>query len=150
MARVRRRDTGPEIALRKALWARGARYRTTHAAGLLGSPDIRFQRLRIAVFVDGCFWHGCPTHGTRPKTNSEFWAAKIVRNRQRDREVDRQLRREGWIVVRLWQHEVEVDVEKCVDRIVAALRARHAPAVTKNPELARRVSSLVRISRPLI
>lgn len=72
--------------------------------------------LRLAVFVDGCFWHGCPVHATWPKTNAEFWRAKIEKNRVRDRDTNRRLREEGWTVVRVWEHE---DVDEAADRIIA-------------------------------
>ncbi len=84
-----------------------------------GSPDIVFPRLKLAVFVDGCFWHGCPEHGTLPKTNAEFWETKITRNRDRDREVTGGLKKRGWRVLRLWEHELRKKREKLV---VARLR----------------------------
>jgi DNA mismatch endonuclease (patch repair protein) len=73
---------------------------------LPGKPDFVFQKLKTAVFVDGCFWHGCPKHGTKPKTNAAFWRRKIARNRARDVEVGRALRRLGWRVLRIWEHEL--------------------------------------------
>ena len=73
---------------------------------LPGRPDFAFPKLRVVIFVDGCFWHGCPRHGTQPRTNARFWREKIARNRQRDREVTRELRRRGWRVVRIWEHEL--------------------------------------------
>lgn len=73
---------------------------------LPGKPDFVFPRKRLAVFVDGCFWHGCPRHGSRPRTNALFWARKIARNRQRDRDVNQELRLRGWQVVRIWEHEL--------------------------------------------
>ena len=107
MARVRssgNRDT--EVAL--ARWFRregitGWRRRQR----VFGKPDFVFWRERVAVFVDGCFWHGCPRHGTMPKQNGEFWAAKLARNKARDRLVTRTLRREGWQVVRIWEHALK-------------------------------------------
>jgi DNA mismatch endonuclease (patch repair protein) len=77
-------------------WRRGSK--------LPGKPDFVFPQLKVAVFVDGCFWHGCPLHGTQPATNRAFWRRKIARNRQRDREVGRALRRAGWRVIRIWEH----------------------------------------------
>lgn len=71
-----------------------------------GSPDFIFPKLKLAVFVDGCFWHGCPEHGSMPKTNAAFWEAKITRNRERDTEVNRELKRRGWRVLRLWEHDL--------------------------------------------
>jgi len=88
---------------------------------LPGRPDFVFPARRLAVFVDGCFWHGCPRHGTMPKGNRSFWRAKIARNRERDREVGAELRRLGWKVLRVWEHELTVRNER---RLVARL-GRH-------------------------
>lgn len=88
---------------------------------LPGRPDFVFPARRIAVFVDGCFWHGCPRHGTMPKENRRFWRAKITRNRERDREVGVELRRLGWKVLRVWEHELTRRNER---RLVARL-GRH-------------------------
>lgn len=124
MARVRRSGTAPEVALRTALRRAGLRYRLDAGRGIPGSPDIAFRRSRLAIFVDGCFWHGCPRHGTVPKTNTSFWTAKIRRNRQRDRQVDRSLKRLGWRVLRLWEHEVRGDIGHVLRRIERLLLAR--------------------------
>jgi DNA mismatch endonuclease (patch repair protein) len=86
-------------------------------SSLPGTPDIAFRRLRLAVFVDGCFWHGCPHHGTAPKTNTSFWVAKIRRNRQRDRQVNRSLKRLRWRVLRIWEHDVRDHVDRVIKRI---------------------------------
>ena len=85
---------------------------------LPGRPDFAFPARRLAVFVDGCFWHGCPRHGTSPKSNARFWREKIARNRERDREVNRELRRRGWRVLRIWEHELRRTNEfKAVSRL---------------------------------
>src|SRR5687768_2082049 len=101
MKRVRQKNTSAESALRRELYALGLRYRI-HVP-VLAKPrrtaDVVFTRLRIAVFVDGCFWHGCPLHATWPKANAEFWREKIVTNRERDRDTDMRLREDGWKVV---------------------------------------------------
>lgn len=103
----RGRDTKPEIRLRKELHALGLRFRVAlrPVPELRRTADVVFTRARIAVFIDGCFWHGCPTHHTVAKTNAEFWAAKVEGNRRRDRETDELLREHGWLVVRVWEHE---------------------------------------------
>lgn len=119
MSRIRGKNTKPEIALRNALWSLGLRYRV-HAA-VPGRPDIVFRRQRVAVFVDGCFWHGCPKHGVRPKTNVEFWRNKLDKNIERDKRVTASLRMDGWIVIRVWEHQVRQDVSTVVERILKAL-----------------------------
>lgn len=115
MARVRSKDTEPEITLRKALWRAGVRYRLRPT--LPGTPDIAFLRQRIAIFVDGCFWHGCPEHYTRPVRNAEFWIGKVDRNVRRDRTADKRLSELGWKVVRVWEHEITQDVYAVVRRV---------------------------------
>lgn len=116
----RRRDTQPEMRLRRALHARGHRYRVDYPPlpGVRRRADLVFTRRRVAVFVDGCYWHGCPTHGTQPRSNAEYWRAKIARNVERDRETDRLLASAGWRVVRVWEHD---PVERAVERVEAAL-----------------------------
>jgi DNA mismatch endonuclease (patch repair protein) len=107
MERVRQKNTSAEAALRRELHARGIRYRI-HVP-VLTKPrrvaDVAFSGLRVAVFVDGCFWHGCPTHATWPKQNAEFWRAKIEANMARDHDTDERLRAHGWKVIRVWAHE---------------------------------------------
>ena len=103
-----RRDTTPELSVRRLLHAAGLRYRVDHAP--LASQrrrraDIVFTRRRIAVFIDGCFWHGCPEHFVPPKANSDYWGPKIARNRERDSETSAALEHEGWTVLRFWEHE---------------------------------------------
>lgn len=120
MSRQRRRDTAPEMALRRALHARGARYRV-QLTGLPGRPDVALTRARVAVFVDGCFWHRCPVHGVAPKSNAAWWQAKLNRNVERDREVDRRLRELGWEVVHVWEHEA---ADQAAERVVAIWRQR--------------------------
>lgn len=119
MARVRSRNTSVELLLRKELWARGLRYRIHY--NLPGTPDVVFVRRRVAVFVDGCFWHGCPEHYTLPATNRRFWADKVARNIDRDRRVDAQLHKLGWTVMRFWSHEIEGDLAAVAHEIIAQL-----------------------------
>jgi DNA mismatch endonuclease (patch repair protein) len=102
MARVRSRNTDPERTLRRALWAAGLRYRVGFR--LPGTPDVTFLGARVAVFVDGCFWHGCPEHYTAPVLNADFWRKKLARNRERDERVDMDLRALGWRSIRVWEH----------------------------------------------
>lgn len=107
MAAQARRDTGPEMAIRRRLFAVGFRYRVNYRVAGLGrcSVDIAFPARRVAVFVDGCFWHACPRHGSVPAANGTWWRDKLRANRRRDRAVTRLLRREGWTVLRFWEHD---------------------------------------------
>jgi DNA mismatch endonuclease (patch repair protein) len=127
MARIRSKNTKPELALRRALWAVGARGWRVHAKALPGKPDLAFTRWKVAVFVDGCFWHGHPDFFT-PGKSGPYWDAKIERTRERDRIATAALKRAGWRVVRLWDFEVEQDVDGCVARVMRALQ--HARAST--------------------
>lgn len=121
MARVRQRGTDVEIELRRALHALGLRYRLQ--VPLSKKPrrvaDIVFIGARVAVFVDGCFWHGCPLHATWPKENAGFWRAKIEANRARDADTTRRLRELGWEVIRVWSHEDPVEAARLIfDRVL--------------------------------
>lgn len=119
-ARTKGRDTKPERELRSLLHARGIRFYVDRAPdpNLRRRADILFPRQRIAVFVDGCFFHGCPIHGTWPKHNAVFWRRKIETNIQRDRDTDERLRALGWQVVRIWEHEDPRDAADRVEQIV--------------------------------
>jgi DNA mismatch endonuclease (patch repair protein) len=107
MARVVRRDTRPELAIRRELHARGLRYRVdvSPVPSLRGRADILFRQARVAVYVDGCFWHSCPEHGVLPKGNREWWREKLAANVRRDRSTESTLAELGWRVVRVWEHE---------------------------------------------
>src|ERR1700747_3268917 len=104
----RGRDTTPEQRLRSILHKAGLRFRKNHRLLIEGrrtTPDIVFPRARLCVFIDGCFWHGCPQHGKRPKTNRRYWDAKIASNIVRDAEINALLAANGWQVLRIWEHE---------------------------------------------
>lgn len=119
MTSNRRRDTGPELAVRTLLHAVGLRYRVDFAPlGGRRRADIVFTRAKVAVFIDGCFWHGCPLHATYPKRNSEYWLPKLRRNTERDRETDQSLLSAGWTVVRFWEHEDPGDVARQVEHLI--------------------------------
>ena len=120
MRRQPTRDTAPEIALRRRLHAAGLRFRVDRAPvpGLRRKADIVFTRRRVAVFVDGCFWHGCPAHGTLPASNAEWWEAKLIRNAERDAETNRTLTEARWTVVRVWEHEGLEEAARRVERAV--------------------------------
>jgi DNA mismatch endonuclease (patch repair protein) len=125
MSRQRRRDTAPELAIRRLLHARGLRYRV--AWRIPGMPrrtvDIAFTRARIAVFVDGCFWHSCPIHRTSPASNHTWWAMKLAANQERDAATDRHLTELGWRVLRIWEHEDPAVAAARIAKQVAALSA---------------------------
>ncbi|MDT3356134.1 MAG: very short patch repair endonuclease [Bacteroidota bacterium] len=124
MAAIHSDSTKPELTLRRALWGRGFRYRT-NVRSLPGSPDIVLPRYRTAVFVNGCFWHGhrgCRSY-TVPKTNTEFWVAKVARNQERDQVVWRMLEAKGWSVVIVWECELKkAHLDATVDRVCAEIR----------------------------
>ena len=117
----RKRDTRPELALRSELHRRGLRYRidTKPLESLRCRADIVFRRQKVAVFVDGCFWHGCPEHGTSPRTNASYWSAKIARNMERDRLNGAELSTAGWAVVRVWEHEIPAESADRITRVLA-------------------------------
>lgn len=123
MRSMPRRDTQIEVALRKELHRLGLRYRL-HLRVLPGTPDIALTRARLAVFVDGCFWHRCPEHGTSPKNNSAWWDAKLDANVERDRRKDMQLSDLGWAVVHVWEHE---DPTEAAEKIYSIWRERTGP-----------------------
>jgi DNA mismatch endonuclease (patch repair protein) len=125
MGRIGSKDTRPEMLLRRSLWALGVRYRL-HPDGVPGRPDLVVPGARLAVFVDGCFWHGCPRHYTLPRNNRAFWLAKVERNRARRDAVLRELRREGWRVVQAWECDVRLRAPVLAARI--ARRVRNAKA----------------------
>lgn len=119
MSRVRTRDTAPEVALRHSLWLIGVRGWRLHPKGVPGRPDLIFRRRRVAVFVDGAFWHGHPDHYWGQ--SGSFWDEKISRNRARDTCINAELAAAGWTVLRLWDFEVEKDPIGCAQRVRAAL-----------------------------
>ena len=123
MLATRRRDTSAEMALRRELHARGLRYRVDYPPlpQLKRRADIVFTRQRVAIFCDGCFWHGCPDHGTWPKNNADWWREKIEANKRRDADTDARLGAAGWIVLRVWEHE---DPRQSADSIERALTKR--------------------------
>uniref|UniRef100_UPI0012D3BD5B very short patch repair endonuclease n=1 Tax=Catellatospora paridis TaxID=1617086 RepID=UPI0012D3BD5B len=123
MSRQRARDTGIEVSVRQELHRMGLRFRI-HRRPLQGvrrEADLIFTRVKVAVFVDGCFWHGCPDHATWPKNNEQFWRTKIEGNRARDVDTDARLAAAGWLTVRIWEHEKAVDAAL---RVAATVRDR--------------------------
>jgi DNA mismatch endonuclease, patch repair protein len=122
MSRVRRRDTTPELLLRSTLWRRGVRGWRVDVGNLPGRPDLAFARARLAVFVDGGFWHGHPSRYKLGQSGT-YWDNKIARNQQRDRRVDDELRGRGWTVLRLWDFDVKADPEGAARRVEGLLKS---------------------------
>lgn len=122
LSKQRRRDTKPEVALRRELHRRGLRYFVDRAPlkGMRRRADLVFPRRKVAVYVDGCFWHSCPIHATKPRNNAQWWADKLAANVARDRDTDTRLIEEGWRVVRIWEHEDPVvAAQRVVDDLAA-------------------------------
>jgi DNA mismatch endonuclease (patch repair protein) len=126
MKAAKPRDTAPEKALRSALQRKGLRFRIDEKpiGGLNRRADIVFRPTRVAIFVDGCFWHGCPIHGTQAKANAEFWARKLKQNQERDVDTISRLEAAGWMAIRVWEHE---DPEEASQRIYDMVVARKQP-----------------------
>ena len=123
MQAAKSRDTAPEMALRSALHRKGLRYRidTKPLRELNRRADIVFRSVKVAIFVDGCFWHGCPIHGTQAQANAEFWRLKIRQNQERDLDTANRLKDAGWKVIRIWEHE---DPVVAGEKIVSLIRKR--------------------------
>lgn len=130
MAKVRQKGTDAEIALRRELYRCGLRYRVDFE--VLKKPrrkaDVAFPGLRIAIFVDGCFWHGCPQHATWPKQNAEFWRTKIEANRLRDADTNSRLRSIGWTVLRFWAHESPTEAAETVVKLITEVKLKRQAA----------------------
>lgn len=136
MSAQRRRDTAPELDLRRALHRAGLRFRIDHPLPQIPRrrADVVFTRVGLAVFVDGCFWHDCPVHGTRPKSRAEWWEAKLRRNVERDRDTDARLVEAQWTVLRFWEHEdmelAAVHVRRVYEQLRATVGNRRGPTTT--------------------
>jgi len=130
MQATRQRDTSGELALRRELHRRGLRYRVDKAVvpGTRRRPDVVFPTERVAVFVDGCFWHDCPEHGTQPRANAQWWRDKIAANVRRDRDTNQRLEGAGWIVIRAWEHEDPIEVAGRVEAVVLKRRMERSRA----------------------
>lgn len=122
MSAAKRRDTAPEMLLRRELHRRGRRFRVVMKVpgNNRRTIDIAFPRQQLAVFVDGCFWHGCPEHGTQPSANAQWWSTKLAANRARDEDTNLLLRTAGWRVLRVWEH---TPVDDAASRVEHALEA---------------------------
>jgi len=125
MSRIRGKNTSPELKIRKMLYARGLRGYRVHY-DLPGKPDIVFTKKRIAIFIDGCYWHKCPLCFREPQTNHEFWMDKINSNVKRDKEVNIMLKSDGWQVLRFWEHQVRKEPEIVINKIAEVLHSANS------------------------
>ena len=144
----RGRDTGPEMAVRRAVHAMGLRYRVgvRPVQTLRRTADLVFTRQRVAVFIDGCFWHGCPVHYTVAKTNASYWSDKVVRNRERDNETNDALLASGWTVLRFWEHDDPAAVAQAIRSGVIQANEGHRDL----PGLPLRTSLALPITTPFV
>ena len=124
MRRIKSTNTKIEVLFRRALCAVGVRGYRVHAKNVKGKPDVVFVGKKVAVFVDGCFWHGCDKCYVAPSSNRSYWSTKLEGNKRRDKRVTEQLVGEGWIVLRVWEHEVEHAMDSCVRSVRRAIRGR--------------------------
>ena len=127
MAAIKRSDTLPERKLRSQLHGMGFRFRKDFPIVLEGKrtrPDIAFTRRKVAVFVDGCFWHSCPEHGTQPRRNADYWSPKLQRNVERDHQQTALLENSGWIVLRIWEHQAIEDSATTIAKVLSELDTR--------------------------
>ncbi len=157
MSRIRGRDTGPERMFARALWAAGVRYRL-YGLTPVGRPDFTMASKRVAVFVDGCQWHGCPRHYVRPRSNVRFWSKKLRMNFERDLRQTQALEQGGWRVIRVWEHDIRLDANAAAAVVVAAIcdspyvsppdvRVVRVEVVDETRDLERRYSRDVRTGR---
>lgn len=120
MQNIRYKDTLPEGKVMKEL-RRKKIYFAKHVTSIYGKPDIVFRRKKVVVFIDSCFWHKCPYHYIEPKSNKSYWVPKIERNKERAKEVNRKLKKEGWQVIRIWEHSIKKDINGCINKIIRYL-----------------------------
>jgi len=117
MSKIRSKNTKPEISLRKTLWHSGYKGYRLNYKKAPGKPDICYVGKKISIFVDGCFWHGCPLCYKKPSSNKKYWSKKLKENKERDKRVDGKLKKQGWVVLRFWECEINKEIEKVSKRI---------------------------------
>jgi DNA mismatch endonuclease, patch repair protein len=122
MSNIKSKNTGPELKLRKTLWKAGLRYKLQCKYKLPGKPDLFFVSSKVVVFIDGCFWHACPIHGHKPKSNLQYWEGKLERNIQRDKIINEEYKKLDWIVLRFWEHELKENPDTIVQKVFAAVK----------------------------
>ena len=134
MSAIRSKNTGPELAVRRIVWSMGVRYRI-HDRSVFGTPDISNKSRGVAVFIDGCFWHGCGRCYREPRTNTGFWRDKIANNKRRRRRVASRLRSEGWSVLQFWEHSVNGNPRAVAERVRMAMRPSSKKPLSKRSTL---------------
>ena len=123
MSKIKSKDSKIEVEFRKAIWKAGFRYRK-NPANYFGKPDLVLKKYKTVIFVDSCFWHGCKKHCRLPATNKKYWNEKIERNKQRDKEVNRYYKKEGWQVLRVWEHDLShKNFDKAINKIITFLKS---------------------------
>lgn len=118
MSKVRSKDSKIETEFRKELWRAGFRY-GKNSSKYFGKPDLILPKYKTAIFIDSCFWHGCEKHGSVPKTRKKFWKDKIERNKERDKEVNKYYKKEGWRILRVWEHDLKRNHENVIKKLIA-------------------------------
>lgn len=121
MSKIKSKDTKIEIDFRKAIWKAGFRYRK-NPKGYFGKPDLVLKKYKTVIFIDSCFWHGCKKHCRLPSTRQNYWIPKIEKNKQRDKEVNLYYKKLGWKAVRVWEHEINKNLDKVINKIVALFK----------------------------
>jgi len=116
MSRVRSKDSKIEVDFRKALWKAGYRYRK-NVKNYFGNPDVVLKKYKTIIFIDSCFWHGCKKHCRLPSTNKKYWIAKVERNKKRNKEVNKYYKKIGWRTIRIWEHKIKKNLDKCLRTI---------------------------------
>ncbi|HBI17693.1 MAG TPA: very short patch repair endonuclease [Candidatus Moranbacteria bacterium] len=121
MSKIKAKETKLEIRFRKELWRAGFRYRK-NAHGYYGKPDVLLKKYKTVIFIDSCFWHGCKKHFKLPATKKEFWKIKIERNKQRDNEVNRYYKKNNWIIIRIWEHQLRENKNFFIEKIIKKIK----------------------------
>ena len=128
MSKVKSKETKLELAFKELLIS----YRFRYQPKIIGKPDFALKKLKIAIFIDSCFWHKCPKHFRKPNSNVSYWKPKINRNVERAKEVDKLLRKQNWKVIRFWEHDINKNSKKCISKIMKIYKERHVNLITKN------------------
>ena len=120
MSRIKSKDSKIEVSFRKELWKKGFRY-SKNSAKYFGKPDVVLLKYKTVIFVDSCFWHGCKKHCRIPAVRKKYWTEKIMRNKERDKEVSKHYKKQGWKVFRIWEHEILEDMERATGKVTKQL-----------------------------